>query len=200
MRVLYLTGALVFFDQLTKLLVKGISIPFLGIDHPGMDIGQSIHIFGEWFNITFIENPNMAFSLDIIGKVGLALFALAASIGLVIYISKHRTAPRSIRLALAFILAGAMGNLIDRSLYGLIFHNAGVFQGNVVDFIDLNLFTINLGSSSFRVWPIFNIADLAVTAGVILLIFATRIHGMPHETAAATTANRPAGTDTDKPQ
>jgi signal peptidase II len=174
MRVLVVSFFVIVFDQLSKLAVKGISIPFLGIDHPGMDYGQSIHVLGEWFNITFIENPNMAFSLDIAGKMFLSIFAAIASVILLIYLFKNREQPYAMRLALALILAGAVGNLIDRSLYGLIYNTAPMFEGNVVDFIDFNLFTINIGSGSFRFWPIFNIADMSVSIGVILLILGTR--------------------------
>lgn len=176
MRVLYLTLGVLIADQVTKLLVKGISIPFLGIALEGMSYGESIPVFGDWFKITYIENPNMAFGLQFGGKPLLVSIAFLASVGIVVYLWRHRDGKPWFRVALALILAGATGNLIDRSFYGFIDGSAPIFQGNVVDFINFDLFTIDVFGSSFKFWPIWNIADAAVSIGVILLL----IVGMPH--------------------
>ena len=84
MRVLFVTAIVVFFDQITKILVKGISIPFLNINIKGMDYAQSINVIGDFFKITFVENPGMAFGIDVGGtsKLFLSLFSLIASIGI----------------------------------------------------------------------------------------------------------------------
>jgi Signal peptidase (SPase) II len=56
-----------------------------------------------------------------------------------------------------------------------VLYGTGPFlEGNVVDFIDFDLFTVNFGGGSFRFWPIFNIADMSVSIGVILLLLASR--------------------------
>lgn len=174
MRVLYVTLVVFVLDQVSKLAVRGIDLPSLGISFQGMSYGESIPLIGRWLNLTFIENPNMAFGLDIGGKPLLAAFAIIASIGIVVYLHRHRTGPLVLRMALALVLAGALGNLIDRVFYGVLFGYGPLFQGNVVDFMDLDLFTITLGGGSFKFWPIFNVADAAVSIGVVLLLLASR--------------------------
>ena len=172
MRVLLLSAGIVLLDQITKLLVKGFSM--FGITHEGMEYGESIHLIGEWLNITYIENPNMAFGLEFGGKLFLSIFAIVAAIGIVIYLYRHRERPLAFRLSLAFIVAGAIGNLIDRTFYGALYHAAPFFEGNVVDFIDFDLFVIHFGQNAFKFWPIFNVADMAVSIGVVLLLFTNR--------------------------
>jgi signal peptidase II len=176
MRILFLSLAILFADQLTKLVVKGISIPALGIVVEGMQYGHSIPLIGDWLKITYIENPNMAFGLDIGGKLFLVIFAFIASIGIVVYLYRHREGNFYLRLALALILAGAVGNLIDRTFYGVWYGQAPLFYGNVVDFVDFDLFTFSVAGSSFKFWPIFNVADASVSVGVVLLL----IVGLPH--------------------
>ncbi|MFA6233660.1 MAG: signal peptidase II [Bacteroidota bacterium] len=176
MRILFLSLGILFADQLTKLIVKGIAVPALGIAIEGMTYGESIPIFGDWLKITYIENPNMAFGLNLGGKLFLVIFSLIASIGIVYYLYRHRNAGVMLRLSLALILAGALGNLIDRTFYGMIYDTAPLFYGNVVDFVDFDLFTISFSGSSFKFWPIFNIADAAVSVGVVILL----IIGLPH--------------------
>lgn len=176
MNVLYVTLAIVIIDQLTKILVKGISIPLLGISLTGMSYGESHDVIGSFFKITFVENPGMAFGIDVgeTSKLFLSLFSLAASIGIFIYMFKLKNESYGIRLAFALILAGAIGNLIDRTFYGLIYDYAPIFYGRVVDFLNVDFFDFTLFNHTYERWPIFNIADSAVTIGVILLIFLHR--------------------------
>ena len=89
MRVIYVSIVIVFIDQITKLLVKGFSIPFLNFSHEGMYHGQRIPVFGDFFRLTFIENPGMAFGYDpgTEWKLWISVFSLLASIGLIIYLS-----------------------------------------------------------------------------------------------------------------
>jgi signal peptidase II len=174
MRVLWLTLCVIVLDQATKFAVKGVPIPIFGLGDPGMSYGQSIPLLGEWLKLTYIENPNMAFGFEVGGKMLLTVFAVIASVGLVWYLHRHRTGPRAMRVALALILAGAIGNLIDRVFYGVLYGYGTLFHGNVVDFIDFDIHTIHFGSGAFKIWPIFNIADSAVTIGVLLLLFLSR--------------------------
>ena len=174
LRVLYITLTVVILDQITKLFIKGFSIPFLNIDVKGMFQGERIEVLGDFFRITYIENPGMAFGIDpgINFKFWISLFSLIASVGLLIYLYMVRKESKSLRIALAFILGGAIGNLIDRMFYGVIFDYAPLFYGRVVDFLDIDFFDFTLFGRSYDRWPIFNIADSAVTIGVfILLIF-----------------------------
>jgi len=134
--------------------------------------GEKIPIIGNFFRITFIENPGMAFGFDpgINFKLWISIFSLVASVGLIIYIYFVRNQRLSLRLALAFILGGAVGNLIDRMFYGIFYGYAPVFYGRVVDFLDVDFFDFSIFGRSYDRWPIFNIADAAVTIGVLILI------------------------------
>lgn len=178
MKVLYFSFFVVLADQITKLLVKGFSIPFLNFNYDGMYIGQVIPIIGNFFRFTFIENPGMAFGYDPGSglKLWVTLFSLAASIGLVVYIYLIRFKSLSLRIAIAFILGGAIGNLIDRMFYGVIFDYAPLFYGKVVDFLDFDFFDFTLFGKSYDRWPIFNIADAAVSIGVLILILFYKKH------------------------
>ncbi len=169
MRVLYFTGIIVVIDQASKLLVKGFDLPIVGY-WQGMELGSSMTVFGDFLKLTFIENPGMAFGIDIGGKLFLTLFSTLASIGIIYYLFKIREDALVIRISLAMILGGAIGNLIDRVFYGIIFENGTLFYGKVVDFIDVDFFDFNLGAFHISRWPIFNVADAAVSLGVVLLL------------------------------
>lgn len=178
MKALYLSFFVVIVDQVTKLIVKGFSIPFLNFNYDGMYIGQVIPVLGDFFRITFIENPGMAFGYDpgSAFKFWVTLFSLFASIGLIVYIYIIRDKSLSLRIAIALILGGAIGNLIDRMFYGVIFDYAPIFYGKVVDFLDVDFFDFTLFGKSYDRWPIFNIADAAVTIGVLVLIIFYKKH------------------------
>ena len=90
MRVLFISVFIVVIDQITKLLVRGISIPFLNINIEGMHYGQSVDIFGSFLKFTFVENPGMAFGIEMgeASKLFLSLFSIFASIGIIIYLYK----------------------------------------------------------------------------------------------------------------
>ena len=170
MRVLYVTLFVVLADQITKILIKGIEIPWLGLMIHGMPLGASIPVMGDFFRITFIENPGMAFGIEIGGKFLLTLFSIFASFGIFVYIYMMRSEKLAFRVSLALILGGAIGNLIDRVFYGVIYGDAPLFYGRVVDFIDMDFFNINLlGFHLSRFW-IFNVADSSVTIGVLVML------------------------------
>ena len=170
MRVLVLSLVIVITDQLSKLAVRGLSLPALGIDWPGLPYGSSRPVLGDFFRLTYIENPGMAFGLDLGGKLFFSIFSLVASIAIVAYLYHVRRTDLKFRLALAMILGGAVGNLIDRLFYGLLFGGAPLFYGRVVDFMDLDFFDISIGSFQITRWAVFNVADACVTVGVILLV------------------------------
>lgn len=172
MRIIYITLVIVIIDQISKLLVKGFAIPFLNFNYDGMYYGQSIPIIGDFFRLTYIENPGLAFGFDPGEnfKLAISLFSLIASIGLAFYLYLIRGKSFSLRLSIAFILGGAIGNLIDRTFYGVLFGYAPLFYGKVVDFFDFDFFNFTIFGVSYDRWPIFNIADASVTIGVIILI------------------------------
>ncbi len=140
MKILWASLVIVILDQLTKSMVKS-----------RFYLHESIEVIGDFLRFTYIENPGMAFGIRIAGPWFFTLFSAIASVVILVYMYKMRHAAFLSRLALAFILGGAIGNLIDRSLYG-----------RVVDFIDVGIGTTR--------WPVFNLADSAVTIGMILLI------------------------------
>lgn len=178
MKALYLTFIVVIVDQVTKLFVKGFSIPFLGIDYDGMYLGQMIPVWGDFFRFTFVENPGMAFGYDPGSsfKLIISIFSLVASIGLVFYLFAIRNKSLSLRIAIALILGGAIGNLIDRTFYGVLFDYAPLFYGKVVDFFDFDFINFTLFGRSYDRWPVFNIADAAVTIGVLILVLFYKKH------------------------
>ena len=108
-------------------------------------LNQSIPVISQVFHFTLIHNKGAAFGIL---KERVPLFIIASTLAIILLylnIKKHRkTSLYSISLGL--ILSGALGNLIDR-----------LFLGYVIDFLD------------FRIWPVFNIADSAITVGAILL-------------------------------
>ncbi len=173
MRILYITLILVFGDQITKFLVKGINLNILGfsLNFTGMGYGTSIPIIDNLFLITFIENPGMAFGMEFGGRLGRSLFTIVASILIIYFIYINRKESYYLRLSLSFILAGALGNLLDRTFYGIIYDYAPLFQGKVVDFLQINIPDVTILGRTFTSWPIFNLADMYVTVGFLMIIF-----------------------------
>jgi signal peptidase II len=168
--VLWVTFCVVIADQLSKLAVKGISIPWAGISLKGIPIGTSHQVAGDWVRFTFIENPGMAFGIDLGGKFYLTLFSIAASVGIFAYLYFVRNEKFLFRLSLALVLGGAIGNLVDRTFYGVLFGDGQLFYGKVVDFIDVDFFNITLFGYHLQRFWVFNIADASVTIGVLIML------------------------------
>lgn len=184
--VAIVVAAILIVDQVVKLLVK-----------TNMQIGEDIRIF-DWFHIHFIENEGFAFGMALggaVGKILLSVVRLVASVFIVWLIARliRRDGRRSLIYSLALIVAGAVGNLIDSCFYGLIFNESyysvatlfppeggyGYFlQGRVVDMFYFPLFELDwpqwmpiLGGQHFEFFnAIFNVADAAITIGIIWLM------------------------------
>ncbi len=153
--------------------MKGFSIPFLGITWDGMYLGQSFPVLGSFFRFTFVENKGIAFGIELhpVVKVLVSLVSIAASGFIVYYIDKIASKNRGAAIGLALILAGAIGNMIDRVFYGAIYGYAPFFYGHVVDFFHV-VFDVTIFGYYIDSFPIFNIADIAVSLGVaVLFIF-----------------------------
>jgi signal peptidase II len=166
-------------DQASKLLVK-----------TQMFLGESIPVFGKYFQLYFIENNGMAFGYEFAGEYGklfLTLFRLVA-VGFISYyifklVKKPETTTSAI-VALSLILAGALGNIIDSVFYGVVFGYESLFHGRVVDMLYFPLWEGFL-PSWIPIWGgdyfiffrhIFNVADAAITTGVLfILLFQKRI-------------------------
>ena len=140
-------------------------------------LGEEIHIT-DWFIIHFTENPGMAFGIDVVGKVFLSLFSIIATIGILIYLYKIKNESLWLRLPLALILAGAIGNLINRVFFGVLFGYAPLLHGNIVDFIDIDFFDLQIFGYSMSRWPVFNFADVAVTIGVTILLISGSLNNL----------------------
>ena len=165
---------LLILDQVVKILVK-----------THMHIGQSIPVFGDWFQILFIENNGMAFGLQLgegWGKLALSLCRLVLIVLIIIYLRKllkRPETPTGVLVGLSAILCGAIGNLIDSMFYGIIFDYAPFMYGKVVDMLYFPIIDTTL-PAGFPIWggrhivffrPIFNIADSCITCGAIYLLF-----------------------------
>ncbi|SFV80204.1 Lipoprotein signal peptidase [hydrothermal vent metagenome] len=139
------TLLLVLLDQITKLLIFGYIKP-----------NESI-IINDFFSLSHVHNYGAAFSFlaDQQGwqRYFLSGISLIASIAIIIWMRRIDRAQLLKLIALSMILAGAIGNLIDRLVLGY-----------VIDFIDLHYQTFY--------WPVFNVADILISLGVVLLIFA----------------------------
>jgi signal peptidase II len=148
-----------------------------------MYIGQEFKIIGNWFIIHFTENNGMAFGLEFggeFGKLALSLFRIfaVAGIGYGLHYLIQKKYHRGLILNVALIFAGALGNIIDSVFYGKIYGYAELFHGRVVD-----MFYFPLMEGHFPTWfpiwageefvffrPVFNIADAAISVGVIIIL------------------------------
>ena len=181
-----MVAAILVVDQVVKILVK-----------TNMVIGEDIHVIGNWFLLHFIENEGFAFGMSVgghIGKLMLTLLRLVASTLVAWYVVKlvKRGARLSLTISLSLIFAGAVGNLIDSTFYGLIFSEseystavlfppeggyAPLFFGKVVDMFYFPLFEFDwpmwvpmVGGNHFIFFSaIFNVADAAITIGIVWL-------------------------------
>ena len=148
-----------------------------------MYLGQEFKILGQWFIIHFTENNGMAFGMEFggeFGKLALSLFRIAAVGGIgygLHYLIKHKY-HRGLILNVALIFSGALGNIIDSVFYGKIYGYETWFHGRVVDML---YFPIAEGHfpSWIPIWggdefvffrPVFNLADAAISVGVILIL------------------------------
>lgn len=160
--------------------------------HYNMDYGQigQIKVFGDWFKLHYTLNPGMAFGMQLgseYGKLALTIFRLIATVGISYYLYYliKNAAHKGFLVCMALILAGAIGNVIDSTFYGVLLDNAPYdastpwFHGQVIDMFYLDLWEGYVpdwlpfwGGKYTALWPIFNVADASIFTGVaITLIF-----------------------------
>jgi len=156
--LIYGTIALVvILDQISKYIIKST-----------MYLYESVEFLGNFFKITYIENPGMAFGIQMGNKFWFTFFSIVAAVIVLIYLIRLSNERFLFRFALALIMGGAIGNLVDR-----------LFAGRVIDFLDVEFFDISIPAFNFLFisfpgyaltrWPVFNIADSAVTCGMIMI-------------------------------
>lgn len=173
MKLLFVSLLILITDQLSKFYVKGIYLPFFNFEHSGLPQSRSIPVIERLFYITPVENPGIAFGIDFGPelKMLVSIFTILATLGLVVYLFKIKKEDVFIRLSVAVILGGALGNMTDRVFYGYFYGYASILSGSVVDFLDLRLFSFFLMNKTFSTY-VFNFADIAIILGVTALIFA----------------------------
>lgn len=195
----FLIIVILLIDQCSKIYVK-----------THFSLNESVLVF-DWFRIYFIENNGMAWGTKIsdfltfvserTAKLALTLFRLCAIVGIGYWMHQtiKRQQSRLLTLAVAFIFAGALGNIIDSVFYGVIFNDSyhqvatlfpeqggydSWFHGRVVDMLYMPMWQGFLpewlpviGGKYFTFFePVFNIADVAISIGfAILLLFNKRV-------------------------
>ena len=169
-----------------------------------MTIGESIPVFGDWFQICFIENNGMAFGMQFggsIGKLALSLFRVVLIGFIIVYLRKlikRAGTPAGVLVGLSLVLVGAIGNVIDCLFYGEIFSAStytqvaqlfppdggytGFLYGKVVDMFYFPIIDTVLpdwvpfyGGKPFIFFrPIFNFADACISCAVVYMLIFQR--------------------------
>ena len=180
-------------DQVIKFAVK-----------LNMTIGESIPVFGDWFQICFIENNGMAFGMQFggsAGKLALSLFRVVLIGFIIVYLRKlikRAGTPTGVLVGLSLVLVGAIGNVVDCLFYGEIFSASTYSQvaqlfppdggytsflyGKVVDMFYFPIIDTVLpewvpfyGGEHFIFFrPIFNFADACISVSVIYMLLFQR--------------------------
>jgi signal peptidase II len=172
LKVISLSIILFLIDQVSKLFVRGISFPLFNINIGGLSPGESRPLIDNLLNITLVENPGIAFGIDPGESLRdlILIITILTCVVFFVYLLLAKKADIKARIAIAFILGGAAGNLFDRIFYGIFYNYAPLFQGNVVDFLDVKIFKFFIFNNIHGNY-VFNFADVSILSGVFLLIY-----------------------------
>ena len=114
-------------------------------------LNESKTIIDNFLNITYVRNTGAAWSILDDNTWIVTVISLLIIIGIIYYVYRNRVSKKILKIGYGLILGGAIGNFIDRVVYGY-----------VIDFIDIDIFGWN--------YPIFNLADMFIVVGVILVM------------------------------
>ena len=115
-----------------------------------MSIDSSIPLINKFLYITYVKNTGVAWSLFDSNYILVLIVSFIVIMGIILYVYKEKTEVFLLKLSYSFIFGGAIGNFVNRLVYG-----------HVIDFIDIKIFGYN--------YPIFNFADTFIVIGVIML-------------------------------
>jgi signal peptidase II len=180
-KVAFWVMLLVVIDQIVKMLI-----------HFNLEVGDKIEVF-SWFNLYYIENNGFAFGMQLgsadggvdWGKLALSIFRIVM-IGALIYgirylLRKGSAVPKGVIVSAVFILAGAIGNMVDCMFYGMLLdsQDGGFLMGEVIDMIHLPLFKWEncpafldflVGHDGYFFGAVFNVADAYISCAVVYLL------------------------------
>ena len=142
MRILFASAFLVLADQMSKVIIR-----------QNMNLYESIVVIPSFFHITYITNDGMAFGINFpFGIYVFSTISVVLTLVLLWYLWTIKDQDFIIRAGIGLIIAGAVGNLIDR-----------LFLGKVVDFLDFMIGDLH--------WYVFNFADSYVTVGMCIMLY-----------------------------
>lgn len=183
---------MLFIDQALKIYIK-----------LNFHFGESVPIIKGFFELNFIENPGMAFGWELPfgdGKIILTLFRIVAVFVIAFYLKRviKEGQHKGFVTCVSMVLAGAIGNIIDSAIYGKLFtgssnHNTATWanglehkpygeflKGDVVDMLHFTLkwpeWTHSMGLEGLVFPPVFNVADAAISIGVIWILIRQRTY------------------------
>ncbi len=171
-RPLLIIFLIIAIDQLIKIWIKA-----------NLYLGDEIPLISDKFVIHFTENNGMAFGFEFggyYGKLILSLFRIVAVsfIGYALFRLIRQRYPQGLIICVSMILAGAIGNIIDSTFYGVAYGYADLFYGRVVDMFYAPLFTgvfpdwmpLWAGEEFLFFRPVFNFADASISVGVFVIL------------------------------
>lgn len=142
-KIIKITSSLLLIDILIKLLVKN-----------NMLVNESIKIINNFFYITYVKNTGAAWSILSGKQTFLIIFSIIVIALIIFYLVKKKSYLNLEVIGYSLLLSGALGNLIDRILYGY-----------VIDYFSFYIFSYS--------FPIFNFADSCIVIGIVLLFISS---------------------------
>lgn len=138
--LIFITLIIIIFDVISKIFISNILI-----------LNKSITIIPNFFYLTYTHNYGGAWSIFDNSTLFITIVSFLIIIGIIYYLFKNKVTKKIEIIGYSLLLGGAIGNLIDRIVYGY-----------VIDFLDFYIFKYD--------FPIFNVADIGIVVGIILLL------------------------------